>query len=78
VEVFLSGPQNTFQAAGSAGAFQATNLTEAGGVLTNGDDNVNRGPNPSGVDCRKFGCRAVNPNAVPAPTATITTAQIRR
>lgn len=65
------GGQCVLQAAGTAGAFQSTNLCEAGGVLNNGDDNILRGPNPSGVDVRKFGARAVNPNAVPAPTATI-------
>lgn len=64
------GGQGVFQAAGTAGACQSTNLSESGGVLTNGDDNINRGPNPS-VDLRKFGVRAVNPNAIPAPTATI-------
>jgi len=64
-----SGGQGNIQAAGTAGACQPTNLNESSGVLTNGDDNINRGPNPS-VDMRKFGVVAVAPTAVPAPTVT--------
>lgn len=65
------GSQGVIQGAGpTAGTFQVSQLSEASGVLNNGDDNVNRGPNPNGVDVRFFGARPINPNIVPAPTAT--------
>jgi len=35
-------------------------------------DLVARGPNPGGVDIRRFGARAINPSAIPSPTTTIT------
>lgn len=35
-------------------------------------DLVVRGPNPGGVDIRRFGARAINPSAIPSPTTTIT------
>jgi hypothetical protein len=54
------------------GSFTNSNLSESGSVLTNGDDNILRGPNPGGVDVRKFGVRAINPNAAPNTTVTAT------
>lgn len=68
-----AGAQGVIQGAGSvAGTFQVSNLTELNGVLTNGDDNIIRGPNPGGVDVRKLGARAINPSAIPATNCTIT------
>jgi hypothetical protein len=65
-----AAPLNTLQK-NCAGAFCASNLTELGGVLTNGDQNNNRGPN-LGVDITFFGGRAVNPNSFGTTTGTIT------
>lgn len=41
-------------------------------ALNCNDDGHFRGPNPNGVDMTFFGVRAVNPSAIPATTATIT------
>jgi hypothetical protein len=65
--------QNVIQAANGSGGYQCTNLSEAGGVLTNADQNSNRGPNP-GVDITAppFNARAVSTSAIPLTTGTIT------
>lgn len=66
------GSQGVIQGAGAvAGTFQASGLSESAGVLTNGDNNIRRGPNPA-VDVTFFNARPVNPNIIPTTTATIT------
>jgi hypothetical protein len=68
-------PVNSLQKnnAGSPGSFQASNLSESGGVLTNGDTNSNRGPNPSvDITAPPFNARFVSMSAIPLTTGTIT------
>jgi hypothetical protein len=68
-----SGAQGVVQAANGIGGDQATNLTETGGVLTNGDQNSNRGPNPSvDITAPPFNARALSTSAIPQTTGTIT------
>jgi len=57
-----AGAQGQYQL-NNGGVLGIGNLSEASGVLTNGDDNINRGPNPNGVDIRFYGAHPVNLNS---------------
>ena len=58
-----AGSQGTLQMAGPNKTFVGSGLSESSSVLTNGDDNINRGPNPNGVDIRFYGAHPVNLNS---------------
>ena len=65
------GTVGELQKTDGSGNHVATNLTETGKVLTSGDTNSGRGPNPSvDITAPPFYARVINPNTIPTGTVT--------